>query len=593
MSDTNNNLGDQNQDQANDNSLNQNNQLNQAEGGSTYWESNEVQEAYDVQADKPEVTYSEPIQDVRDISYDEFKDNQYDIQKKKKSRKKPIFAVILTLVILMATAATAYAFSDTLRNSIDMLIKNPKDYYANIEYKSIESSVDKSIALMNMRKNDKNFAQDVTAKLSYDKDTVGAMLQGLAGMSISDLEAFIGIPLDSIGFNLISANDDDENYQKIGINLNNIELISGEIFINNSKQELLYYLPELSSAYLRQSLDMEDYGMDEIDLDGLTELLEKLSSESTGDFIKRYAKIITSEIDDVKLTKKVPLTVGDVTVESNLLTVTIYPETLKNIIIKSLKEAKNDEYILDILSSFNISKGEYLDVIDESIEEITDSLGEHSEDDEVVVMKLYVGKDGNILGRKTQIISPSGESVDINFLNVSQNDKGAYDLLISEDEDDTIRIKGNHSIKNEAYTGSGQLIVNSYETGSMEFDFEYEGLKTEIKNKSVFLYGNISLSSYEMMGMEIVLEFDAKDGEQLFAIKLNMGKSSLVTLETSTKSLDNFTIPKPDGNADIYDMLTEIEDYTLTMDVLGYISTLSDRLGVNLEGLLGGLLPAL
>lgn len=591
MSDTNNNLGDQNQDQANDNSLNQNNQHNQAEGGSTYWESNEVQDSYDAQADKPEVTYSEPIQDAQDLSYDEFKNNQYDIQKKKKSRKTPIFAVILTLVILMATAATAYAFSDTLRNSIDMLIKNPKDYYANIEYKSIESSVDKSIALMNMRKDNKNTAQEVTAKLSYDKDTVGAMLQGFAGMSISDLEAFIGIPLDSIGFNLTSAYDDDENYQKIGINLNNIELISGEVFINNSQQELLYYLPELSSAYLRQSLDMKDYGMDEIELDGLTELLEKLSSESTGEFIKRYAKIITSEIDDVKLTKKVPLTVGDVTVESNLLTVTIYPETLKNIIIKALKEAKNDEYILDLLSSFNISKDEYLDVIDESIEEITDSLGEQSEDDEVVVMKLYVGKDGNILGRKTQIISPSGESLDINFLNASQNDKGAYELLIT-DEDDTIHIQGNHSIKNEAYTGSGKAIFNSYATESMVFDFEYEGLKTEIKNNSVFLYGNISLSSYEMMGIEIVLEFDAKDGEQLFAVKLNMGKSSLVTLETSTKSLDNFTIPKPDGNADIFDMPTEIEDYILTIDVSGYISTLSDRLGVNLEGLLGGLLPA-
>jgi len=94
-----------------------------------------------------------------------------------------------------------------------------------------------------------------------------------------------------------------------------------------------------------------------------------------------------------------------------------------------------------------------------------------------------------------------------------------------------------------------------------------------------------------MMGMEIELDFDVKEDEQLFNIMLNMGKSSLVTLETSTKYIKNFSIPKLDSNANIYDLSTEAEVYALTVDIEGYLSSLSDRLGVDLRGLLGGLLP--
>ena len=94
-----------------------------------------------------------------------------------------------------------------------------------------------------------------------------------------------------------------------------------------------------------------------------------------------------------------------------------------------------------------------------------------------------------------------------------------------------------------------------------------------------------------MMGMEIALEFDVKDDAQLSTLKLNMGKSSLVTLDMSTKYLKDFTIPKPDQNAITYDLLTDMDGYVSTIDIEGYISALSDRLGVDLQSLLGNFLP--
>lgn len=588
MSDIDNNNYDQNQDSTNDISYNRDDQINQTESDSTYWESNEIQNSFNVQEQETEVNNSEYHQDVQDITYDEFKKKQYELQQGKKSKKKPILAVILTLALLLTTAATAYAFSDTVRNSIDMIIKSPKNYYAHIENKSLESSVDKSIAIMNMGKDNKNVAKSITTKLTYDKDTVGAMLQNIIGMSISDAEALIGIPLDSIGFDIVSANNDKENYQKINVNLNDIELIKGEVFTDNVKKESLFLLPQLSPAYLKQSLNFSNSGMDDYDFIIPSGITERLSSEDTGAFIKRYAKIITGEIDDVELTKDESLTVGDLSVEANLLTVTIYPETLMNIYIEILEEAKKDEYILDLLPLFDVTKEEYLTVIDESLVKAMDSMDYMKEEDEFIKMYVYVGNDGSILGRKIELIGDSGESFKLNFFHLEQNNKGAYELYISkEHEDSFIHVRGSHSKENEAYTGSGTLNMTSSDIEAVEVNFEYEGIKSEIKNNRVFMYGNISFSSYDMMGMEIKLEFDAKDEEQILSINLNMGRSSLVTLETSTKYLKDFTPPKPDSNADSYDMQTEMDAYASTIDIVGYISYLSDKLGLDLQTLLG------
>ncbi len=587
MSDINNDSGlpEQEQKQAS-------NQYSQPEGGSTYWESNEIQNSFEEQVLQPYDNNADQDQKVHGLSYDDSNSNQSEVEQKKKSRIKPIIAAIIVVVLLLAATASAYAFSDTVRNSVDLLLRAPKDYYSSIENKSIGSSVDKSIAYMNMNKADKNIAQSLNATLSYDKDTVGALLQTTYGMTISDFEALIGIPLDTIGFDVIAAESGNESYQKIGVNLNNVDIISGELFSDLALKQILYHVPDLSPAYLKQSLDMSLYGAEDIDYEKLTNAIKNLTSDSTGDFVKRYAKLITDEIEDVELKKKEQLTVGDLTVDTNLLTVTIYPETITNISLKILEEAKNDEYILDLLPLFDTTIEEYHKSIDEHIKEIKNSSDNLIEEEEFIKMYVYVGNDGSILGRKFEFIGDSGESVKINFSHIEQKEKGAYEFYVSENQEDTtIHATGSHSIEDGAYTGAGKFKVNSYDLGDTEFDFEYEDIKTKIKNNRAYFYGNISLSSYSLMGMEIVLEFDVKDDAQLSTLKLNMGKSSLVTLDTSTKYLKDFTMPKPDQNATTYDMLTDMDGYASTIDIEGYISALSDRLGVDLQGLLGNFLP--
>lgn len=568
------------------------NQYSEAEDGSTYWESNEVQNSFEERVQQPFDNNTDLNQKVHDPTYDESNSSQYVVEQKKKSGIKPFIVAVIVVVLLLATAATAYAFSDTLRNSIDLLLKSPKDYYANVENKSLGRSVDKSIAFMNLNKADKNIAQSLTTTLSYDKDTVGALLQTYAGMTISDLEALIGIPLDSLGFDMIAAENGNEGYQKFSVNLNSTDIISAELYSDLALKQVLYHIPELSPAYLKQSLDMSLYGAENIDYEKLTDAIKNFASDSTGDFYKRYMRIITNEIDDVELKKKDKLTVGDITVEANLLTVTIHPQTLTNIALKILEEAKNDEYLLDFLPLFDMTKEEYSNAIDKSLEELKNSSDYLAHENEFIKMHVYVGDDGDILGRNIEFIGDSGESVKLNYSHIEQNKKGAYDLYFNNNqEDSTIHVTGSHSIDDGAYTGAGKLNINSSDSGNVELDFDYNGIKTEIKNNRVYVYGDISLSSYAMMGMEIALEFDVKDDAQLSTLKLNMGKSSLVTLDMSTKYLKDFTIPKPDQNAITYDLLTDMDGYVSTIDIEGYISALSDRLGVDLQSLLGNFLP--
>lgn len=596
MSDINKDSGIPEQDQklSNDNASNQNGNLyNGPEDGSTYWESNEIQSSFEAQTQQSENNGYDNNQKSQDLTYDEFKSNQYQLQQKKKSKKKPIIAALIVVVLLFAFAATAYAINGTFRNSIDLLLKSPRDYYAYIENKSIGSAVDKSIAYNNMsNKNKDEVAVQLTANLSYDKDTVGAMLQSYTGMTISDFESVIGLSLNSIGFDILSANKDNVIYQNIGLNLNSIDIISGDVFIDYAAKEMLFHLPELSPAYLKQSLDTSEFGTEDFDYDGFSEAMKKLSSDSAGELVKRYAKLITDEIEDVKLTKNEKLTVGELTADTNLLTVSLYPETLKNITIGVLEEAKGDEFILEFLPLFEMTKEEFIAEIDETIEEAKSSFDSLPQDDVVMLMKVYVGNDGSILGRTMELINVHQDTITMGFSSVEQNNKGAYEFYISENNEETIlNVSGSHSIENKAYTGTATFEAFSEDTGDIEFEIEYEDISYELKNNKPYLYGNINLSSYAMMGMEVALELDVKDDAQLATIKLNMGKSSLVTLETSTKYLEDFTIPKPDSNAQSFDALTETNEYAATLKLEEYISALSDRLGVDLNGLLGSFLP--
>lgn len=555
--------------------------INQVESEPTYWETGALEDLEQA-----------PIQYAQyDQAPNQETDNYNNLHEAPQKKSRVAILIAIVAVLLITFSATAFAFGDKAKNALAMITKSPAEYFAYVVDKSIDESMDKMTKYMDVSGVGQDIAVETSAKLSYDKDTVSALLQSSLGMTIEDFEALIGISLDSVGFDIIVALQDKEIYEKLGVTLNSIDIITAEIFMDNVADEMMIRLPELSPAYLIQSLDISEYGVDSVDMDGLNEALRILNSDKTEDFVKRYTSIVTAEVQDVELSKGQDFTVGDLTVKANLLTVSLSNETLNKIATKVLEEAKDDEYILDLLPLFATSKEDYQYEINNALEDLK-SYMTNLDDEELVVIDLFVNSDGKKLGYNLTFKEHGENHLKLGYSNIEKNNKGEYEFYLTDTySQNGLKASGNHTIRNGAYTGSAVIDILDNHNSNMSFTIKYDDIRYATKNNRLYSYGKINLSSFMMMGMEIKIEFDVEGTQQLINVYLNMGNSSLVTLETSTKYLDNYKLPEPDSNAEVYDMITDIDAYSSTMNVEGFISDLSDRLGVDLESLIGVFFP--
>lgn len=609
MNETNNNTGNPTPNQGADpNQINdqntaqvQNQVENNSEAGKTYWEAqsteqNSTSEQPSQGTAPQEPFYAKNQQQMAGNPYAGYQAQQPVANSSKKSHK-GLVAALIVLVLVLAAAGTAFAFKDKIKNALSLTAKSPEDYYASVEQEALNSSIDKMMAGMTEYDFSKGMAYDLSVDLTYDKATVNSLLQGTAGMTIEDLESYIGIPLDNLGFDMTVALDGSELYEEIGLRLNNIDLITAEIFMNTMKQQIFMRLPELSKAYL--SMDMETLdstGVDStaFDFEGYFEQLENLSSDKSADFLKRYIKIITDNMSDVELSKNEELEVDDITVKANLLTVTIDQDTMLDIASAVLKEAKKDDYIIDLLSIMGLTKAEYSEAIEEAEAELKRLKNEPSMDDQELIMEVYVDGAGNIIGR-TISFEESGKSLgSLGYSYVGEGKNQEYEFYLEDESGTTLlSVTGNQTKKDDAYTGMATLDINASSAGlgNLSFDLEYEDARSVVKNNRPFYYGKYTLSSLAMMGMEVVLDYNVKADVQNMALSVNMGRTPIVTLDMAMEYLDNFKIPTPSSSDEVYDALTESEYYLATMDIEKFINNLSSKLGIDLQSIVDNFMP--
>lgn len=507
-------------------------------------------------------------------------------------KKTKILIVIIVIVLLFGSVVTAYVFNPTVKNTINLLTKSPKNYYTQLELNSLNNSVDKAVTIMNASKGKTTSATNYIAKLSWDKNSLNHILQNSVGINFNDLENNLGIPLDSIGLNLTSANDNDSIYQNIDLTLNNKNLITGNFFIDLIAKELLLSFPELSPAYLTQPLELTDHNKQSINLDKISNIFKKLTPDRTGDFIKRYGNIILEQTKNVELSKKENLTVNNVTVDANLITVRLYPKDLENMCLKILETSENDDYIIDLLPLFNITKETYQSNFNSLVLGVKNTFKEFPQDEELLILEIYVGKKGEILSRNIKLINDGSIIQTFSFVNLEKDNKTHYLYQVKDNEENDISITGSHVKEDGAYTGS--LVITSEDvTDIADFTLDYEEVKIVPNNDKINIIGKFNLSSLSMMGMEIELNCNYKENIQLIDVILKMGKSPLVTLETTTKSLDDFVVPKPNEKAEKYIATTEIDKYVSTIKLEEYISRLSDSFGIDLLNLINSYLKKL
>ncbi len=572
------------------------------ETGNTYWENQNAaqypNQAYAGQQNGP--TQETPAQFYQNYQQ-QMGGNSYTIpqpqmqpqmqQPKKKPRKK-LVASLITIVLVLAIGGTAFAFKDKILDALSFGSKNPAEYYASVEQDALNASVDKMLKSYESFDPSEKTAYKVTADLTYDKATLDSMLSGYLGMTIEDLESQIGISLDSIGADMTVAIEDSKVYDEMLLKLNNVDIITVEVLLDTIKQEMLMRLPELSPAYIRESLVMSDYGMDSSYgvLGAEFDQLKDIKPEDIADFTKRYVKVITDNMKNVELTKGEEFEIGDTSEKCNLLTVTIDEDTMEDILKAVIEEAKDDKFIIDLLPMFQLSEDQYVDALETASEELESSFS-GSMDGEIV-MEVYVNNDDKIIGRNIEVISDGASQGVLSYGIATKGKDSEFEFYI-EDSSETklVEVTGSHTKEKDAYTGEAEITVygEDFGMGSMSFNIEYEDLRTEVKDNKVYNYGKITLSSMVLMGAEFSLEYDVVDGIQHSKLSVGMGGSSIVGLDITAEQLKDFEIPEVDSSAQIFDAY-DTTGYEATMNIEQFISDLSSKLGVDLNSIIESLM---
>lgn len=560
------------------------------ESNSTYWESgnaNYNQTAYDnsqsAGTDNDQSIYQQPV-DMAPYGYQP--QQAFTTPPKKKSRMKLVVALLIVVVIL-GGAATAYAFSDKLQNTVAMMLKSPKDYYASIEKDYIEKGTNKLTEQSGALTDKKDVAIDISADLTYDKDTVNSLLaQSGMGISIEDIEQEIGIPLNSIGFDVIAASSKDKAYGKVGFGLNNVDLITAEVLVDILEEELLVRIPELSDAFIRQTLDLEELGAN-FDLDSIGvdyTKFETVKPEDVIALVQRYMNIVVDNVSNVELEKNQKVELGDITFECNIITVKLTNKDAVNIAKAVLAKAKDDAFIISLLPSLGLSKEDYQKAIDEALGQL--NLEFVAGDDSILEMYVYVDKLGNIIGREVTILDEKETIGSFGYYCVNDKEEDKFQFYISDEDDNTILdVNGTSAKKGDLTSGEiGIDIYTPYDESFYNFEVKFQDVKSETKNGRLFQYGKYTLSAPLMFPGAVEISFDVDGNAQKSNLSVIMGTSKLVSLDVSTEILEGFDIPSV-GSATIYDS-DNIEEYAMTLDIYGFIEDISNKLGVDLSELM-------
>lgn len=497
---------------------------------------------------------------------------------KTKSHAKLITAIIAIIMVLIL-GTLALTLRGTLINTLSLATKSPADYYKSLERKEIDKTVSSILSLKPYSK--KETALNLSSTLTYDRKTVAALLTQL-GISLEDTETLIGVPINQIGIDMIVAQKEETLQEKILFSLNQVDLISLEVLFDYITGELLLRSPELSKAYLKYSKEEET---PLVQLDSL--LLQLMQSDQTGTILKKYSSIILDNLNRVDLNQNSEFKTDQVYKKCNQLTVTLDLLTLNQIGVDLLEEAISDPFIHELLPSLGITKEDYIQHLERSIaagQEQVENVPTYNYDFLKII--IYVDSSGHIIGREFVNVLRNGNPYSkLGYYSLYEKGVINYGVYQERENINLFYLIGNNKPSGKYYDGSLTMSINGkyYNLNSdFVFDIDYKNIRRIKKNNQWFYYGNLTVSSHQMMGMRFLVDFDVVDEVQTSQIRLQFGSSSLFTLSSKLKYLQDYPFDNPSTTEDVYDF-SKWNDFLQTIDLDTFLQQLQSQLGINIE----------
>jgi hypothetical protein len=495
----------------------------------------------------------------------------------KKSRLKLI--IVLVIIFLITGGGSAFAFRDTLSNTFSLMTKSPINYYSSLEKQTIKKTSEKLSDYVKLAQ--KDIAYDSSTEITYDHDTINALLNSFPGISMDNLENSLGISLKNIGVDTHTVIKGGNIYGNLNLRINKTDIIEAVLLFDTLKNIYLVNLPDLSPAYLNISTSSL-IGTDSANQLGSTAYKNTICSVLDSAFITKYTNLLIDQIDQVELDKNAEIKTNSLSASCNKLTVTITDKDLEKMLVAVLKEAKSDKIIIDYLLSIGVAKEDYQAVIQKLLESIDAYLA--LDNDTCIKMLVYTDNNGNILGRQFSKQKKGISQGTLGYTFIGKGKNIEFELYMKDNSDTALaRCYGNCTKKNKAYSGSAALEFMSATDLipiGINLNIDFEDFRTVIMDKKFYQYGKLILSSPLLMGAQIALDNDVKDDTQLSNFAVQMGSSTLLTIDSEFTYLDDYTIPKSDEEKKIYD-ISDLQSYISSFDITSYIFELSKRLGVD------------
>ena len=451
---------------------------------------------------------------------------------KKKKGKGVLTGIIIAVVALAVIAAAAFMLFKDQLSDVFVRFSSPEAQQLYTYKKLAEKTADNyGDAIV---KTDEEYSGK--GELAVALGDSAKSLISAAGIDVSGMES-VNLAYDAN----VSA---DITSLDLALSYNGESLITADAVVDLKNKVMTLSVPELNDKALK--LDLSDYmaEMDESLNINVSDIVSKLPDQELFEgLLKKYLEIALKELQGV--TKEAAdLTVGDITVKSNLLTTEFTEKMLGEAAVKVMEAVKEDEDIKQQFINFCELAGEdgeesYKDFI-VGIEESLASADVAELTDEVVfTLKTWVDSSFDILA--VEVTAEDG----VLFLgSVENNEALAAELSFESDDTESFKVTFDGTNKRNVYDGD----IAVYFEGENMLNIACEGIDTEADS----FVGKMTLtSSYlgEAMGnelasmAEITLEGKTEGNKNTVVIGVGASGSQLGTL-TLTSEPHEFTAPK-------------------------------------------------
>ncbi len=482
---------------------------------------------------------------------------QFDPMPKPKKSKKGLIAILVVVAVLIASVGI---FWKPISNFALKTIKSPEEYYAYVEKKNLENSVEAFYKTLEAYEVEEDYK--LGSKYSLKLET---------GEGLSDVVSLAGIDPQLIDWlksielaGKINASQNDSHGNLQGL-LNDKELFDLSFMLDSKNKVIYASLPILTGdKYIKFDFNeytemmKEAYGEDfddsmlNDDMFKTYDITEFLPEEEVAEaLLLKYFDIFVANLGKAEK-KNDKLTIGNATQSCTLITYEIDEVDFYNASKAVLEEIKADKEIEKIVK--NVAEkmdsdseevySSFIEVVENAIKELTlrlEEAKEKSEEElakETVTYKVWISSKGEPVARAFEV------EEDKFFTGTVKDGKNvASEISIVSEGKEEVKFEGKAVISSKNLSGEYKLLVEGKEI--LVLDMENVPLmiseKTGFQGKFTFSIGKDVTALLEEEGAK--LDKETKEYIETAKIIINAEKNSIsCAVETKGKTVLKMTV---------------------------------------------------